>query len=360
MRGHICAFPQDARQGKPLTRTCVIFLRRRDGKTGFPVVPYVSMEEETLDMKRIAHDHTCFNLKRSDSLPLDRDLKDNRHHKCGSIRYPDNLPTSSIVFVFFNEPLSPLYRSIISVRTALLLLGCGGSFVSLPFVAAVVRQQGLCLLCCLLLLLLDCRLFPNSAPGQAVGGRVTPPTFSLHTLSLLILFCFTLVLMHTPAAHGGGDTAQVLDRTPPEILHEIILVDDGSDAAWLKQPLEDFIELLPKTKLVRMPQRLGLMAARVTGAEAATGDTVTFLDAHIEVRPGRATYPTDAAAPSASTLPLLPRVATASSRGRSDPLGCRGTQVNVGWLEPLMARIKEDKRHVVMPIIDSIDADSFE
>ena len=77
--------------------------------------------------------------------------------------------------------------------------------------------------------------------------------------------------------------SQVLDRTPPELLHEIILVDDGSDKDWLKQPLEDFIRLLPKTKLVRMPQRLGLMSARVTGAEAATGDTVTFLDAHIEV-----------------------------------------------------------------------------
>lgn len=75
----------------------------------------------------------------------------------------------------------------------------------------------------------------------------------------------------------------MLDRTPPEILHEIILVDDGSDKPWLKKPLEDFVKLLPKTKLVRMPERLGLMSARVNGAEAATGDTVTFLDAHIEV-----------------------------------------------------------------------------
>lgn len=66
-------------------------------------------------MKRVAHDHTCFNLKRSDSLPLDRDLNDNRHHKCAAIQYPDNLPTSSVVFVFFNEPLSPLFRSVISV-----------------------------------------------------------------------------------------------------------------------------------------------------------------------------------------------------------------------------------------------------
>ena len=29
------------------------------------------------------------------------------------------------------------------------------------------------------------------------------------------------------------------------------------------------------------------------------------------------------------------------------------------WAEPLLARIKESKKHVVMPIIDSIDPDSF-
>lgn len=34
-------------------------------------------------------------------------------------------------------------------------------------------------------------------------------------------------------------------------------------------------------------------------------------------------------------------------------------QVNQGWLEPLMARIAEDRHHVVMPVIDSIDADSM-
>jgi polypeptide N-acetylgalactosaminyltransferase len=58
------------------------------------------------------------------------------------------------------------------------------------------------------------------------------------------------------------------------------------------------------------------MATRTEGARIATGEVVTFLDSHIEV--------------------------------------------TEGWVEPLLARIKEDRGHVVMPIIDSIDADLFE
>jgi polypeptide N-acetylgalactosaminyltransferase len=30
-----------------------------------------------------------------------------------------------------------------------------------------------------------------------------------------------------------------------------------------------------------------------------------------------------------------------------------------GWLEPMLYRIGEDKRHVVTPVIESIDADNF-
>ena len=57
------------------------------------------------------------------------------------------------------------------------------------------------------------------------------------------------------------------------------------------------------------------MGTREEGARIATAETVTFLDSHIEV--------------------------------------------NEGWLEPMLARIKEDRRHAVMPIIDSIDPDTF-
>lgn len=80
--------------------------------------------------------------------------------------------------------------------------------------------------------------------------------------------------------------------------------------------LQDYIALLPKTKLVRAKERLGLMGARVLGAEAARGETLTFLDSHIEAVQG--------------------------------------------WLPPLLERLADDRKVVTMPVIDSIDADTYE
>lgn len=35
-------------------------------------------------------------------------------------------------------------------------------------------------------------------------------------------------------------------------------------------------------------------------------------------------------------------------------------EVNIGWLEPLLARIKQDRRNVAIPIIDIINQDTME
>lgn len=107
----------------------------------------------------------------------------------------------------------------------------------------------------------------------------------------------------------------VLNRSPPELLEEIILIDDGSTHEWLGKQLEDYIQLLPKVKLFRLPKRSGLVIARLTGIHKAKSEAFVVLDSHIEVQPQ--------------------------------------------WLEPLLQRISEDRRHVVMPIIDSIDPETF-
>lgn len=110
----------------------------------------------------------------------------------------------------------------------------------------------------------------------------------------------------------------VLDRTPAKLLHEIILIDDFSELTDLKQPLEQQIESLNASKTIRLlrnTQREGLIRSRVYGSRNATGDVLIFLDSHIEV--------------------------------------------NVGWSEPLLARIAANRTALVMPVIDIINADTF-
>lgn len=63
----------------------------------------------------------------------------------------------------------------------------------------------------------------------------------------------------------------MLNRTPDELLEEILLVDDFSDKLHLKQNLDDYLitNKLTKVKLIRTEKREGLIRARVIGAEYA-------------------------------------------------------------------------------------------
>ncbi len=73
----------------------------------------------------------------------------------------------------------------------------------------------------------------------------------------------------------------VLNRSPPQLLREIILVDDGSDEAYITQKahergsLEQYISMLPKVKLIRQGSRTGLIEARLAGIRAAQAQTVS-------------------------------------------------------------------------------------
>ena len=63
-------------------------------------------------------------------------------------------------------------------------------------------------------------------------------------------------------------------------------MDDFSTSEQLKGPLEEFVNAHKKLKLVRLKERSGLIKGRVAGATAAVGDTVTFLDSHVEATDG--------------------------------------------------------------------------
>lgn len=63
----------------------------------------------------------------------------------------------------------------------------------------------------------------------------------------------------------------VIERSPPELINEIILVDDASTVSDLKRPLDDYIEQIPvPIKLIRTSKREGLIRARLLGARHAS------------------------------------------------------------------------------------------
>ena len=215
--------PDGMRDIIPCTK-CHGDIRTKDGKTlpgtEIGIDGQIYLKKDLRDYRKGSQ---YFNETLSALLPLDRSTKDVRNYMCIHKQYPLKLPTTSVVFVFWNEPLSTLWRCAYTV----------------------------------------------------------------------------------------------FDNTPPELLHEIIFVDDFSDSDHITGlELQAFVDSHPKLKLVRLPERSGLIRGRTAGASAATGDTVTFLDSHVEATPG--------------------------------------------WAEPLLARIAEDPRNVVYPVVDVIDDDNFE
>ncbi|KAH7649131.1 UDP-N-acetyl-D-galactosamine [Cryptosporidium bovis] len=109
----------------------------------------------------------------------------------------------------------------------------------------------------------------------------------------------------------------VLNNTPPPLLREIILVNDGSDMIDLVPGgfLDDYVKLLPKVKIVHLSERVGIVGARLHGIRLSTAPVVVVLDSHIET--------------------------------------------SYQWLEPQLLRLKESNTSVVMPQIDSIDSLDF-
>jgi len=97
------------------------------------------------------------------------------------------------------------------------------------------------------------------------------------------LSSFSVVL---PCAQEGElmvNTARsVFEFTPASVLHEIVIVDDGSNPP-LEPMLPDKDRL--KVKFVRHDNTEGLIRAKKSGGDFATGDIVVFLDCHVKPDP---------------------------------------------------------------------------
>ncbi|XP_044073481.1 polypeptide N-acetylgalactosaminyltransferase 5 [Siniperca chuatsi] len=124
--------------------------------------------------------------------------------------------------------------------------------------------------------------------------------------STSVIFCFVDEVWSTllRSVHS------VLNRSPPHLLKEIILVDDFSTKDNLKEQLDAYMSQFPKVRIIRLKERQGLIRARLAGAAVAKGEVLTFLDSHVEC--------------------------------------------NVGWLEPLLERIYLDRKKVPCPVIEVV------
>ncbi|BFY99016.1 hypothetical protein BsWGS_02055 [Bradybaena similaris] len=146
---------------------------------------------------------------------------------------------------------------------------------------------------------------------DACRRKKYPPLKSLPKSSIVIVF-------HNEAWSTLLRTVHsIIDRSPHELLEEIILVDDASEKDHLGSKLDDYVSKLPvHVHVLRTGERIGLIRARLKGAHISKGQVITFLDAH-----------------------------------------CECTE---GWLEPLLSEIHNDRTAVVCPIIDVISDDTFE
>lgn len=80
----------------------------------------------------------------------------------------------------------------------------------------------------------------------------------------------------------------ILARTPPQMLRQIIIVDDNGMAPELRAGVnESEIEALQQTSdkvlVVRNAAREGVARSRMRGARVAKGDVLVFIDSHVEM-----------------------------------------------------------------------------
>ncbi|XP_043917652.1 N-acetylgalactosaminyltransferase 7 isoform X1 [Protopterus annectens] len=109
----------------------------------------------------------------------------------------------------------------------------------------------------------------------------------------------------------------VIKRTPRRYLAEIVMIDDFSNKVHLKERLDEYIKQWNGlVKVFRNERREGLIQARSIGAQKAKlGQVLIYLDAHCEVGPN--------------------------------------------WYAPLVAPISKDRTVSTVPLIDSIDGNTY-
>ncbi|EDQ89771.1 uncharacterized protein MONBRDRAFT_32151 [Monosiga brevicollis MX1] len=152
------------------------------------------------------------------------------------------------------------------------------------------------------------REFGDHRPDECLAQWYLPPS-ELPTTSVIIIFHNEAISTLLRTVHS------VLNRSPSALIAEVLLVDDASTGEWLDASFEAQVAAIPKARLMRLPERSGLIRAKIAGARQARGEVILFLDSHCEVNPG--------------------------------------------WLQPMLHRLREEPNAIVCPVIDIIKSDDF-
>ena len=150
---------------------------------------------------------------------------------------------------------------------------------------------------------------------DACGDHAYPKPQPETTLSVVLVFYNegTSTLLRTAQS--------CLDRTPPELLEEVLLVDDGNplDDPRVQRQMEEiraYVAAHPKVRMIRLDEHHGLIVAKNRGGQAAKGSILAYMDSHCEV--------------------------------------------GYGWAEPLVAAIERDPKTVAVPLIDAVGWEYFD
>lgn len=85
------------------------------GHMGKPVILPLNLPFDVQEKINESFKIYRFNEFVSSLIPLYRELPDGRSDHCKNMIYSDNLPVTSVIMVFFNEPLSMVMRSIFAI-----------------------------------------------------------------------------------------------------------------------------------------------------------------------------------------------------------------------------------------------------
>ncbi|KAL7675745.1 hypothetical protein ACOME3_002010 [Neoechinorhynchus agilis] len=132
----------------------------------------------------------------------------------------------------------------------------------------------------------------------------------LPTASVVIVFFNEAWSVIVRTVHSAINTS------PKHLMREVILVDDGSTYDTSKNLTEYIKRWRGKVKLIINPHRMGLIKARIIGAQHVSSDVIVILDAHCECV--------------------------------------------TNWLPPLLAEISNNRRTMAIPIVDGLDWRTFQ